>query len=375
MDSLQGHLPIAGSGLWDPNFRRTVVPIGHHDEDGAVGVVLNQPLETTVEEAAPPPPRWSRLVNRCSAAGPCNPKRPWCSPISRIPSAPASSRWTRSASSQRRPMPSRWVGLRRARVFAGYAGWSAGQLEAEMADDAWHAAPAVPGDVFTDDPEGSVVDGRGTPGPGFPSPLHDARGPDAELGGARFGAGADEHPWTPAAPRPGVSAASRPPRSAPAERAAATTRRGGRASPPRPPPPATHRSPGTGTRRGRAERRTGGSSARRRSACPPRTRPGAAGLQVDRQPRGPTRFQPVRNPEHQVDLPGQGEVPAEELRLHRQLRDRRHLAAELAQRRERPWKRVTFRTTSISNSSCSGPCVPASTRRTALPARPAGRPR
>ena len=45
-------------------------------------------------------------------------------------------------------------GLRRARVFAGYAGWSAGQLEAEMADDAWHAAPAVPGDVFTDDPGG-----------------------------------------------------------------------------------------------------------------------------------------------------------------------------------------------------------------------------
>ena len=54
MDSLQGHLLIAGSGLWDPNFRRTVVLIGHHDDEGAVGVVLNQPLDTTVEEAAPP---------------------------------------------------------------------------------------------------------------------------------------------------------------------------------------------------------------------------------------------------------------------------------------------------------------------------------
>src|SRR3990170_2661813 len=54
MDSLRGQLLVAGPGLWDPNFRRTVVLIGHHDEDGAVGVVLNQPLDATVEEAAPP---------------------------------------------------------------------------------------------------------------------------------------------------------------------------------------------------------------------------------------------------------------------------------------------------------------------------------
>ena len=54
MDTLRGHLLIAGASLWDPNFRRSVVLIGHHDDEGAVGVVLNQPLETTVEEAAPP---------------------------------------------------------------------------------------------------------------------------------------------------------------------------------------------------------------------------------------------------------------------------------------------------------------------------------
>ena len=59
-------------------------------------------------------------------------------------------------------------GLRRARVFAGYAGWGAGQLEAEIAEDAWHATPAMPGDVFTDDPGGSVVDGGRAPGPGLP---------------------------------------------------------------------------------------------------------------------------------------------------------------------------------------------------------------
>ena len=40
--------------MFDPNFRRTVVLIGHHDEDGAVGVVLNRPLDVPVDEAVPP---------------------------------------------------------------------------------------------------------------------------------------------------------------------------------------------------------------------------------------------------------------------------------------------------------------------------------
>src|SRR6266545_1581655 len=54
MDSLKGHLLIAGADLWDPNFRRTVVLIGHHDDEGAVGVVLNRATEVPVSEAAPP---------------------------------------------------------------------------------------------------------------------------------------------------------------------------------------------------------------------------------------------------------------------------------------------------------------------------------
>ena len=62
-------------------------------------------------------------------------------------------------------MPSRWAAPPGTRVRR-LRGWSAGQLEAEMADDAWHAAPAVPGDVFTDDPEG-LWSTAGTPGPDF----------------------------------------------------------------------------------------------------------------------------------------------------------------------------------------------------------------
>ena len=44
--------------------------------------------------------------------------------------------------------------LDRARVFAGYAGWGPGQLESEIAEESWIVEPALPADVFTDEPDG-----------------------------------------------------------------------------------------------------------------------------------------------------------------------------------------------------------------------------
>src|SRR5438128_5409644 len=52
-ESLRGRLLIAAPALLDPNFRRTVVLVVAHDEDGAVGLVLNRPSETEVAEAVP----------------------------------------------------------------------------------------------------------------------------------------------------------------------------------------------------------------------------------------------------------------------------------------------------------------------------------
>ena len=53
MESLRGQLLIATPSLEDPNFARTVVVIGEHTQDGALGVVLNRPSDTPVAEAVP----------------------------------------------------------------------------------------------------------------------------------------------------------------------------------------------------------------------------------------------------------------------------------------------------------------------------------
>src|SRR2546421_6175248 len=53
MDELQGQLLIGAPSIFDPNFRKTVVLMAKHDDEGAMGVVLNRPLDTTVGEAAP----------------------------------------------------------------------------------------------------------------------------------------------------------------------------------------------------------------------------------------------------------------------------------------------------------------------------------
>ena len=51
MDSARGQLLVAGPALLDPNFWRTVVLVIEHTDEGALGLVLNRPSETTVGEA------------------------------------------------------------------------------------------------------------------------------------------------------------------------------------------------------------------------------------------------------------------------------------------------------------------------------------
>lgn len=152
MDTLQGKLLISGGGLFDPNFRHTVVLIGSHDERGAVGVILNRPLETTVAEAVP------------ALAGLVGPGEPL---FRGGPVAPAEAVLLVEVSVGgvldvpvfdaigflTGDVPEAAAGtIRRARVFVGHAGWGPGQLEAELEADSWIVEPARPDDVFAAEP-------------------------------------------------------------------------------------------------------------------------------------------------------------------------------------------------------------------------------
>lgn len=153
MESLRGRLLISSGGLFDPNFRHTVVLIGEHNADGALGVILNRPLDVTVAEAIPvlasvvPP---GALLHE---GGPVQPASPVLlaqvahPELADLPVFDDIGFLVGDVPDEVR------AGILRARVFAGYAGWGPGQLEAEMAQDSWIVDPARPEDVFTPSPD------------------------------------------------------------------------------------------------------------------------------------------------------------------------------------------------------------------------------
>ncbi len=156
---LSGRLLVASPRLADPNFYRTVVLMCAHDDDGALGVVLNRPSESPVAEFLPD---WAPLaadpgvvfvggpvspevaVGVAEAAGPRPPSEGWTTvsgPLGMIDLAVSPAE----------------LGVDRARVFSGYAGWGAGQLEGEIARGDWFVVESAPGDGFAAEPEGLWV--------------------------------------------------------------------------------------------------------------------------------------------------------------------------------------------------------------------------
>jgi putative transcriptional regulator len=153
-ESLAGQLLLASPSLLDPNFARTVVLVGVHNEDGAMGVVLNRPSEVTIGEAAPLLEAAVGELEPVFVGGPVQPTSivflaEFLDPdpagllvLGRIGfPAPEAGIEDLVQSTARR------------RVFAGYAGWGAGQLDAEVEGGDWIAHPAVPEDIFSDVPE------------------------------------------------------------------------------------------------------------------------------------------------------------------------------------------------------------------------------
>lgn len=153
VQSLKGQLLVAGPALIDPNFRRTVVLIGEHGDEGALGVILNRTSGATVDEALPELTALVDGADPIHVGGPvqpsaivvlaefAEPERAGTLVLGDVGFLPAEID------------PDALGELHRARVFAGYAGWGPGQLDGELEEGSWIVEPAAPDDVFTSTPD------------------------------------------------------------------------------------------------------------------------------------------------------------------------------------------------------------------------------
>jgi putative transcriptional regulator len=155
---LRGRLLVASTRLGDPNFENAVVLVLDHGDEGALGLVLNRPTPVPVFEILEPWDDQAHMVppGVIFRGGPVSPDA--VIGLARAPSADA------GASPPWRPIvgtvgavdlsvepalqPVVPTGVR---LFSGYAGWSPGQLEAELEEGAWFVCDALVDDVFGPD--------------------------------------------------------------------------------------------------------------------------------------------------------------------------------------------------------------------------------
>jgi putative transcriptional regulator len=150
---IHGNLLVATPLLVDPNFERTVILMLEHSAEGALGVVLNRPSELAVAEAMP---EWA---DQCAdpevvfGGGPVQPGAAFV--VGERPDAKVAAGFAvvfeQIGVVDLQSATPHDVG--RVRVFSGFAGWSPGQLEGELAEAAWWVVEPEPEDVFADDPD------------------------------------------------------------------------------------------------------------------------------------------------------------------------------------------------------------------------------
>lgn len=152
MDSLQGKLLIAAPTLLDPNFKRTVILIAAHSDEGALGLVLNRPLDTPLADIAPVLEQLAEPGAVLHQGGPVAPESAVLLAEFADPSLAAllifGDIGLPSASCELTDLES---GVRRARVFAGHSGWGPGQLDEELEQEAWFVGQLAPDELWLAD--------------------------------------------------------------------------------------------------------------------------------------------------------------------------------------------------------------------------------
>lgn len=157
-DDVTGRLLIASPDLRDGIFDRTVVLVLHHDDDGAQGVVLNQPFEAALDDVLVR--GWSDFATapaQLFQGGPVSTDTALGLVLlpESVPAGPALRRIFASTAVvdlDAEPVQA-LEHARGLRVFVGYSGWSAGQLEGEIAVGGWFVVDADPLDAFSTDPQ------------------------------------------------------------------------------------------------------------------------------------------------------------------------------------------------------------------------------
>lgn len=155
MDSTRGKLLVAAPTMVDPNFRQTVLLMLEHGGEGALGLVLNRPSELPVRGAID---EWANVVSEprmVFVGGPVSQSSVIA--LSSVVLDDADDNWSqvvgRIGTVDLEQNPDEIDGLDEVRVFAGYAAWAPGQLESELAENAWFVLDHAGSDPFTDQPE------------------------------------------------------------------------------------------------------------------------------------------------------------------------------------------------------------------------------
>jgi putative transcriptional regulator len=156
VESLRGKLLLAAPALKDPNFDRTVVLIAEHSDEGAMGLVLNRPSGAAVAEAVPELTWLADPDATVYVGGPVAPNgvivlAEWEDPAQAVVLIDDDLGFVPGDAEDTSALA---AAVRRARVYAGHAGWGPGQLEDELGEEAWIVEAPLRDELFSAEPEG-----------------------------------------------------------------------------------------------------------------------------------------------------------------------------------------------------------------------------